>query len=180
MVFPGFVDDAAKAVAFTRARFKRPDGSTPPMFLAGHSAGAQIAALLNLDEHYLRDAGVPAKAIAGMIGLSGPYDFLPLKEDVYKATFPEAVRAASQPIAFVDGREPPMLLLTGAADRTVRPANTTRLAAAIEAKGGRVEAKIYPGVRHIGTVAALSTLTPWKKPDVRRQIIDFVQAQQLR
>ncbi len=176
VVFPAFVEDAAKAVAFTRARIARPDGSTPPLFLAGHSAGAQIAALLNLDAHYLRDAGLPASAIAGMIGLSGPYDFLPLEEEIYRKTFPEAVRAASQPIAFVDGDEPPMLLLAGDADQTVRPANTTRLAAAIEAKGGSVETKIYPGIRHIDTLAALARATPWKKPDVRQQIIDFVQA----
>jgi acetyl esterase/lipase len=180
VVFPDFMADAAKAVAFTRKHLGRGDGSAPPMFLAGHSAGAHIAALLNLDEHYLREAGLPDGAIAGMIGLSGPYDFLPLKQDIYKAIFPEAVRPASQPIAFVDGGEPPMLLLTGDADRTVDPANTTRLAAAVETKGGKATVKIYPGVRHNGTVAALATLTPWTKPDLRQAVIDFVKAQPAR
>jgi hypothetical protein len=66
-----------------------------------------------------------------------------------------------------------MLLITGDADRTVRPGNTTRLAAAITAHGGIAIEKIYPGVGHIGTVAALATATFWRKPDVRATMIDF-------
>jgi acetyl esterase/lipase len=173
VVFPEFVADGAKAVGFVRGRFDKPGGTARPIFLAGHSAGAHIAALLNLDEHYLASADVPRNAIAGAVGLSGPYDFLPLEEDIYKATFPEAVRAASQPIAFVDGSEAPMLLITGDADRTVRPGNTTRLAAAVVDKGGAAEVKIYPGVGHLGTVAALATATPWRKPDIRETMIAF-------
>jgi acetyl esterase/lipase len=176
VVFPEFMSDAAKAVAFARERFTTPAGA-PPLFLFGHSAGAQIAALINLDEHYLREAGVPAGAVAGMIGLSGPYDFLPLKEDIYKAIFPEPVRAASQPIAFVDGDEPPTLLVTGDADKTVYPRNSARLAAAIAAKGGTATLKVYPGLRHLDTISSLATALPWKKADIREAIIDFVRAQ---
>ena len=173
VVFPDFVEDAAGAVAFAHESLRKPDGTPRRIFLAGHSAGAHIAALLNLDERYLASAGVPEAAVSGMVGLSGPYDFLPLKEDIYKAIFPEPVRAASQPINFVDGSEAPMLLITGDADRTVRPGNTTRLARAIDARNGAVSVKIYPGVSHIGTIAALATATFWRKPDVRATMIDF-------
>jgi acetyl esterase/lipase len=173
VVFPDFVADAAKAVAFARETLRKPDGTPRALFLAGHSAGAHIAALLNLDERYLTAAGVPPKSVAGAVGLSGPYDFLPIKEDIYKATFPEPVRAESQPIVFVDGAEAPMLLINGEADRTVDPGNTTRLAAAITANGGVVIVKTYPGVGHTGTVGALATVTPWRKPDVRAAMIEF-------
>ncbi len=88
VVFPAFVADAAEAVGFVRDRFKMRGITERRLFLAGHSAGAHIAALLNLDEHYLAAAHVPRKAVAGVVGLSGPYDFLPLEEDIYKATFP--------------------------------------------------------------------------------------------
>jgi acetyl esterase/lipase len=173
VVFPEFVADGAKAVAFIRKKLSEPDGSPRTLFLAGHSAGAHIAALLNLDESYLAAAGVSNEAVAGVVGLSGPYDFLPLKEEIYKATFPEKVRTASQPIGFVDGNEAPMLLITGDADRTVDPGNSKRLAEKIDAHGGRVIVKVYPGVGHLGTVAALATATPWRKPDIRRVMIDF-------
>ena len=46
----------------------------------GHSAGAHMAALLTLDSRYFAAAGQPRPHIAGVIGLSGPYDFLPLLE----------------------------------------------------------------------------------------------------
>jgi acetyl esterase/lipase len=177
VTFPDFVEDAAAAVAFAGKSLIKPDGTPRRMFLAGYSAGAHIAALLNLDERYLATAGVSSSSIGGAVGLSGPYDFLPIKEDIYKAIFPEPIRTASQPINFVDGSEAPMLLITGDADRTVDPGNTTRLAAAIEARNGAVRVKTYPGVGHIGTIAALATATFWRKPDVRVTMIDFFREQ---
>jgi acetyl esterase/lipase len=166
VAFPAFVEDAAAAVVWVAANLPR-----RPLFLMGHSAGAHIAALLNLDERYLAGRGV---RIAGTVGLSGPYDFLPLTEERYKRVFPEATRDESQPINFVDGSEPPMLLLTGDADRTVDPGNTTRLAAAISAKGGSVTVKIYPGVGHLGTMLALSRALPYEKPPVISDVVAFV------
>jgi acetyl esterase/lipase len=168
VTFPAFVEDGADAVAWVAANM-----GGRPLFLAGHSAGAHIAALLNLDERYLAGRGV---TIAGTIGLSGPYDFLPLTEERYMRVFPEATRDESQPIRFVDGTEPPMLLVTGDADRTVNPGNTTRLAAAITAKGGSATVKIYPGVGHLGTLLALARLLPWSKPPVVADIVAFVRA----
>lgn len=179
VVFPGFIEDAAKAVAFVRDRFQRTDGRARSVYLSGHSAGAHIAVLLNLDERYLAAEGVPGSSIAGVVGLSGPYDFLPLTKDIYKATFPETVRAQSQPIAFVDGSEAPMLLITGESDRTVDPGNSTRLAAAVAARDGVAIVTTYRRVGHIGTVAALATVTPWRKPVIRSALIDFISRRQI-
>jgi acetyl esterase/lipase len=168
VVFPAFVEDGAAAVAWAHRVLPR-----APLFVAGHSAGAHIAALINLDPQYLGDAGVPRNAIAGAIGIAGPYDFLPLKER-YKPVFPEPLLAASQPIACVDGSAAPMLLLTGADDRAVRPGNTTRLADAIRTKGGEVSVKLYPGVGHLGPLVALARVLPWPKPPVRGDMVVFV------
>ena len=171
VTFPDFVRDGAAAVACAMTHV----GGHRQVFLAGHSAGAHIAALLNLDRHYLEEAGVPPGTVTGTIGLSGPYDFLPLRRR-HLRILPEAVRAASQPIAFVDGKAPPMLLITGDRDRTVKPGNTTRLAAAITAKGGEATVKIYPGVGHLGTMLALARILPYRKPPVRADMIGFMRA----
>ena len=118
--FPAFIEDGAEAVARARDVLARIEGRRRPIVLMGHSAGAQIAALLALDERHLREAGLRAcEAVAGMIGLAGPYDFLPLQEERYRRIFPEASRAASQPIAFADANDPPLLLVAGTADETV-------------------------------------------------------------
>ena len=168
-MFPAFVEDGAKAVAWAAGAF-----AGHPLFVAGHSAGAHIGALIATDEHYLADAGAPPHALAGFIGLSGPYDFLPLTEERYKRVFPEATRDLSQPIRFVDGGEPPMLLVTGDADTTVNPGNTARFAAVLAGKGGHATVRVYPGVGHLGTMLALAAVLPWPKPPERADILAFI------
>ena len=54
--------------------------------------------------------------LRGVIGLSGPYDFLPLHMEVLKEIFgPEDRLPRTQPINFVTDRAPPMFLASGPA-----------------------------------------------------------------
>ena len=54
-------------------------GDPDKIFLKGHSAGAHIAAMLSIDARWLHQVGLaPGRDIAGLIGISGPYDYLPL------------------------------------------------------------------------------------------------------
>ena len=62
----------------------------------------------------------------------------------------------SQPINFVRADAPPMLLVQGVNDETVRPKNSRNLAAALRAAGVPVTLKLYPKLAHADTVAALS------------------------
>lgn len=177
-VFPGFVEDGARAMAAI-ARLGRQGGhglpaGGHPLFVMGHSAGAQIGALLAFDERYLARVGMDAHALAGFVGLAGPYDFLPIQEERYKRIFPAPVRADSQPVRFVDGREAPALLVTGLADTTVEPKETQSMARAIRAAGGRVEVRTYPGLDHIGAVSSLATALPLGNRDVRDSVIRFL------
>ncbi len=154
-LFPSFLQDAAAAVAWTHANLAAP-GVERPIFLVGHSAGAYIAVMLTLDERWLERAGA-AGAVRAAAGLAGPYDFLPLRDLALMEIFgPEDGRPATQPINYVDGAEPPLLLIAGDADTTVRPANTLRLAARIAERGGAVETRIYEGVGHVKLVAAFA------------------------
>ncbi|WP_062014135.1 alpha/beta hydrolase [Aureimonas sp. AU4] len=177
--FPAFVEDGAKAVAAVERLARAGGDGLPagrhPVILMGHSAGAQIAALLAFDERYLRAAGARER-LAGFVGLAGPYDFLPLKEERYKRIFPEALRSASQPVRFVDGApgEPPAFLAAGLADTTVEPRNTRSMAARIRAVGGRVEERLYPGLDHVGAVSSLATALPLGRPQLRADLLDFL------
>lgn len=155
--FPGFVDDGARATAWARAHIGQYGGDPGALFLCGHSAGAQIAALLATDAQYLGAAGTSIEDLAGFIGLAGPYDFLPIRDPTLQEVFaPKASWPASQPIRFVTGNEPPMLLLHGGADRTVHPENSENLAAKINRAGGHVKVKIYAGVNHVMLLAPLA------------------------
>ncbi|WGS50763.1 alpha/beta hydrolase [Paraburkholderia sp. D15] len=155
--FPGFVDDAARAVRWARDHAAEFGGDPSRIFLMGHSAGAHIVMLLATDDRYLAAQQMSKRDIAGVIGLAGPYDFLPLQDATLERIFPLSTRAASQPINFVAGDEPPMFLAAGERDTTVDPGNTDRLAAKLRAAGDRdVEVKHYPRVGHALLVGAIA------------------------
>jgi acetyl esterase/lipase len=67
-------------------------------------------------------------------------------------------RVETQPIHWVDGKRPPMLLLTGDRDINVLPRNTRNLAARLRQHGSAVEEIVYPGVDHFRIVLALAPL----------------------
>ncbi len=122
----------------------------------GHSAGAHIVMMLATDGRYLAAQQMSKRDLSGVIGLAGPYDFLPLKDATLEEIFPPALRAASQPINFVEGDEPPMFLAAGKRDTTVDPGNTDRFAARLRAAGDTVEVKHYPRIGHALLVGAFA------------------------
>ena len=156
---PGFMDDAAHAGLWAVAHAAELGADPNRIYLMGHSAGAHMAALVTLDPRYFvaAAAGRPEPPIAGVIGLSGPYDFLPLTESDLEDMFgPPACYPESQPINFVHAGAPPMLLVQGLADRLVWPKNSINLAAALRAKDVEVTLRLYPKLSHADTAAALS------------------------
>jgi acetyl esterase/lipase len=157
--FPGFVEDIAAAVAWTVAHAAEHGGDPKRIFLMGHSAGAYNVAMVASDRRYLAAHRLDRRAIAGVIGLAGPYDFLPLDTDTTRRVFGHVADLdRTQPIRLVDAATPPMLLLHGDADDTVYPRHSLRLAERLTTLGATAEAKLYPGIGHIGIVLALSPL----------------------
>lgn len=125
------------------------------LVLSGHSAGGQMVALLALDERYLQPG--TRRQLTGWIGLAGPYDFFPFTEDYQPALFaPESRYPDSQPVNFVDGAEPPALLLYGLDDIRVKPRNILSLSARLQAQGVPHQALCYDGIDHAGIIGALS------------------------
>ncbi len=162
---PGFMGDAALAAGWAALHAAELGADPKRVYLMGHSAGAHIAALLTLNERYLEAPGRAGPAIAGMIGLSGPYDFLPLEDSDLQDMFgPPDHYPDSQPIHFARAGAPPVLLLHGLADQTVRPKNSINLAAALQAQGVAVQLRTYPGLGHSDTVAALSVPARGRAP----------------
>lgn len=157
VLFPEIIQDARLAVEWVHDNIGSYGGDSDSMFLMGHSAGAHLAALLTLDERYL--AADSYKSLKGFVGLAGPYDFLPFTKDYQKILFgPEEQYANSQPINFVNGSEPPMLLLYGNDDKTVKPRNIESLSSKVDQSGGYVKVHRYNGVGHAEILGALSRL----------------------
>ncbi|NNC73745.1 MAG: alpha/beta hydrolase [Sphingomonadaceae bacterium] len=152
--WPAFQEDGVAAVRGVRRAVAQYGGDPDRLFLAGHSAGAQIAALLALDENWL---GEDRAAVAGWIGVSGPYDFLPLDSPRTIAAFSNAdPLEATQPLVFAGEGDPPALLLHGSTDDTVNPRKSVDMAAKLEAAGVSVTHIVYDGVGHINIITALA------------------------
>jgi len=151
-----FLDDSAAAYRWVEAYIAGFGGNPQRIFLMGHSAGAHMAAMVALDPKLRQKAGVKHPP-CGLIGLAGPYDFLPISDADIRQVFSSAKPLIeTQPIHYVNGNMPAMLLLTGNDDTTVKPGNTERMAAAVKAAGGKVEVIAYPKVAHVDLMLALA------------------------
>jgi acetyl esterase/lipase len=155
--FPAMLEDSAAGLAWLVRNAPQHGVAAERAVLAGHSAGAYNAVMLALDPQWLAKARVPAGAVAGVVGLAGPYDFYPFTgESGRNALGHVQPAAATQPITFARGDTPPLLLLTGGADDVVRPRNSLVLDRAMRAAGGRSAAEVFDGMGHAGIIMALS------------------------
>lgn len=156
--FPAFVEDGAAAVAWAVANLGQYRVDPRKIFVMGHSSGAHIGALVAMDPRYLGHHGMEGNAIAGLVLMSGPFDFLPIRGQGLRDIFgPEELHAWSQPVRFARADAPPMLLLHGRRDRTVYPANSARLASAVRERGGQARTLYYSHLNHTNILATLSS-----------------------
>ncbi len=172
-VFPAFMDDAARAVRRVHDEAAGWGGDSARVFIAGHSAGAQIAALLATDPRYLQAHGMKPKQLAGVIGLSGPYDFNVTGDlaDVFDAP---ALWPRAQAVNFASGDEPPFLLLHGTGDRVVEYVDSVQLGERLRAHGVPATVKLLPDAGHITPLAGL--YDPKRAPGVLTDMLDFIKA----
>ena len=152
--FPAFVEDGAAAFRWLGGHVAEHGGDPSAIVIAGHSAGAYNAAMLALDPQWL---GADRAAIRGWIGISGPYRFHPRSGPAIGAAFGgQRPFAATQPLSFAAAGAPPALLLHGARDRTVSPANSRELARRLAAAGVEAEAQVYPELGHVAALTAIA------------------------
>jgi acetyl esterase/lipase len=158
VTFPAFLEDGAAAVDWVRDNVARYGGDRERIVLMGHSAGAHMAAMLAIDGRWLAKVGVePRRDIAGLVGLAGPYDFLPIRDPTLQLLFEGANRPETQPVTFVEGGEAPALLITGGRDTTVDPGNSRRLAARLRAHGSEARVVVRPLLGHLSILGMLAS-----------------------
>ena len=167
MRFPVFVEDGAKALAWAYDHIVEFHGNPARIHVVGHSAGAHIGALLTADPHYLADEGKSRSlVIHDFAGLVGPYAFTPDKPDLIDIFGPVSNYPNMQVPTFIDGTQPPMLLLYGAKDTAVKPVNLEKLEQRIKQRGDCVRSRIYLDVAHTNLVGALTWWNIKKVPVV--------------
>jgi acetyl esterase/lipase len=148
--YPAFVEDGASAFQYLREKTAEYGGDPARLFLCGHSAGAYIAAMLACNPEFGVDH------IRGVIGIAGPYDFLPLYDPALIDIFGGDRVMTTQPIKYARNKTPPMLLAHGTADKTVGPGNSRRMATRLSEAGNDVTLIEYQGRGHLDIVLSLA------------------------
>lgn len=156
--YPLFLEDGARAVAWTHEHIGQYSGNPQRLYLMGHSSGAYNVAMLALDPGLLGAVGLSPHNLSGWIGLAGPYDFLPIKNPQVRPVFfwPDSP-PQSQPINHVSRGAPPALLIAASDDELVNPSrNTGGLARKLREAGVPVQDLYFSRTSHATLVATLS------------------------
>ncbi|MEX2026243.1 MAG: alpha/beta hydrolase [Pirellulaceae bacterium] len=148
--------DVARAIRWVHDHAGEYGGDGETIFVAGHSAGAHLAALVCTDHRYLEAEGLSLSLLKGCIPVdTAAYDIRKQVESVaaaqpsraasYRSSFGDAASQQDlSPVAHVvkDKSIPPFLILH-VADRPDSKAQSALLAKALEAAG--VSAKVVAG-----------------------------------
>jgi acetyl esterase/lipase len=170
--FPAFVEDVASALAWVHNNIADYNGDLSRLYLSGHSSGAHMAALVATNGEYLAAHKLERDIIAGFAGLSGPYAFEPEAADLKDMFGPPERYPLMRASNFVDGNQPPMLLLHGLDDDTVVLENAKKLSDAIHREGGDVTLKTYEDINHVETIGSLMWFWSYKAP-VKADMLEF-------
>lgn len=162
-VFPAQMLDLKDALLFVKENGKKYGYDGSKVILSGDSAGGHLCALLGVSagnsdwEKEGYDYSVQA-----VVDFCGPTSFGELRPEehednkIFQLLFGgDGARksllgrvAAASPLTYVDGSEPPFLILHGSVDPTVSPDQSRLLRNALEEKGVPVHMYLIPGGVH--------------------------------
>jgi acetyl esterase/lipase len=174
--YPGTVDDAFCALAWMVDAAEEYNLDQDRIYAIGFSMGGTLASMLAVvdePEIYLGDCPVAipeAFKLRGAVVYTGIFDYASAAATSQAladyiegylggilADRPEVWEQASA-INWVDGSEPPFLLLHGEMDVNIDPQQTHDFEARLLEAGVQVEKFIVPGVEHFGLIADPSAL----------------------
>jgi acetyl esterase/lipase len=151
--------DVAKAIRWAHDHARDYGGDPDTMFVMGHSAGAQLAALVCTDESYLNAEVLSPALVKGCVPVDGDTYDVPLqiqtveqrRANIYRKKFGHADSQKDlSPVTHVaKGKDIPPFLILHVAEHPETKAQSQRLARALQEAG--VSAKAYPaeGKNHI-------------------------------
>jgi arylformamidase len=151
--------DIAKAIKWVHDNAEQYGGAPDLIFVAGHSAGAHLAALVCTDESYLEAEGLRLSAIKGCIPVdSAMYDISsqlknvgPLRMGIYTTAFgrSEAGHTGLSPITHVaQGKDIPPFLILYVADRPDAASQSRVFAKALADAGVSAKTVVGEGKTH--------------------------------
>jgi acetyl esterase/lipase len=154
--FPAPFDDCLAAFAWVFRNIAKHGGSPDRLFVGGHSAGGQLAALIALRTDLHARHGLPTGVVKGCLPTSGVFDMTYLKEDGTRALVPMCagtmgdtrLERDASPVHWTAGNETPFLVSWGENDNPFCKAQAPLFAEALRTAPGRVETQVLPILDH--------------------------------
>jgi acetyl esterase/lipase len=153
VVFPGQEVDVARAFAWTYHHIADYGGNRDSIVLLGHSSGGGLVSLLATDRRYLAAYGLSPDLVQGVITVSGGNFDLRVLGIGFEDVFGDVEqRWEASPLKYVDGTQPPFLLVYGSNDVPGFPEDTTIFYQALVNAGSEAELHMIPGRNHQMTI----------------------------
>ena len=156
---PAHMQDTAKAFAWTLRNISKHGGNPEQMFVAGHSAGAYLAALLAADPRYLEAEKLSPTRIRAVLPVSGFFHIDRVAPDRPKSVWGDEreLWLEASPSRYVRNSLPPILLVYADGDEPWRRQENTDYAREVRAAGRtRVEIKEVRNRDHMGILYRMS------------------------
>ena len=147
--YPQQVDDCRAALRWVYDHIADYGGDPARIYVAGHSAGGHLAALMTLQHERLADFGLPADIIKGCFPVSGVFDVTETPPDRREAFLKSDADARdASPLYHAEGNATPFLLEIGSEDFDNLRAQHPRMLAALRSQPGYVEEMVRDGHNH--------------------------------
>lgn len=171
--YPDYVEDTAKAIAWSYDNAKSLHADPKRMAVMGQSSGAfnVVAAVSN--EDFLAPYGIKPSDIKAVVGIAGPYSYDFRQFDSATAFPADATPDQVMPDRQLKGEQPPYLLLTAENDEIVYDINTINMTKALKDYGARVEVSEIEGASHATSIGAMAPPLRWLN-DVRSQVLTYL------
>ena len=157
--------DVARSIRWVHDHIADYGGDGKTLIVAGHSAGAQLAALVSIDERYLQDQKLPLSIIKACVPVDGDTYDVPLqidtveqrRKDIYAWKFGDLERQQDlSPVTHVaKGKGIPPVLVLHVADHPETQAQSQRLAQALRDAGYSAKTFGEEGTDHVALNADL-------------------------
>jgi acetyl esterase/lipase len=173
--YPAAVEDAFCGLAWLYANAETYHLDPQRFYALGHSFGGTLAAMLGVvDDPALFLAGCPyslpeSDRVRGVVAYTGLFDYVNLPSsgelNDYASDYLGSTRAAApelwaqaSPIRWIDGSEPPFLIIHGEADRSIPIEQSQTFTAALQAAGVPTELMLIAEANHFEIINSQVTL----------------------
>ncbi len=158
---PAQIEDAAAAFAWVYKNIAQFGGDVSRIYVAGHSAGGHLVALLALDAEWLKKYDISPGAIKGVAAMSGVYNVDDL--DVFRDK-------KASPIDYIHPRMPRFLISYCQWDYLGLPKQARDFNMALKKEFGDVKLLYVAGESHISEIIA----TLKEDDPLARALIEFI------